>query len=105
MGNCKQIKYNLLNLDTKVYYVHSVFEALKLMETNTYTLIILDVLLWQHGGAAILSAIRQLSDAPILALWEQASSAMTISSAIICACVNACILSTPFKEAEVMNVC
>lgn len=45
------------------------------MESNTYTLIILDVPLSQHSGADILSAVRQLNDAPILALSEQASSA------------------------------
>lgn len=75
LENCKQIKYNLLNSSTEVYYVHTVSEALQMIQANSYTLIIMDVLLSQNGGTHVLGLIRQMCKGALFVLSEQASSA------------------------------
>lgn len=75
LKNCKQIKYALRSTDTDVYYTHSVSEALHMIRTKTYTLIIMDILLSCDGGLDVLREIRRMNNVPILALSEQASSA------------------------------
>lgn len=75
LENCKQIKYNLLDSNTEVYYVHTMSEAMQMIKGNSYTLVIMDVLLSQDGGVDVLRMVKQISDGALLVLSEQASSA------------------------------
>lgn len=69
------IKRNLADESVKVYQITSVQEAIWKMQTHSYCLIILDVLLADGMGQEIISIIRQMNPVPILALSEDASIA------------------------------
>lgn len=74
LENCKQIKYSLINTDTDVFYVHSVSEGLRKIQSTLYSLIILDILLSQDVDIEMLRKIKMLNDCSLLVLSEQASS-------------------------------
>lgn len=97
LENCKQIKYNLLDSNTEVYYVHTVSEAMQMIQANSYTLIIMDVLLSQDGGVDVLRMVKQISDGALLVLSEQASSAERVL-ALQCGADD--VLNKPFDMEE-----
>lgn len=97
INNGKQIKYALRSTDTEVYYTHSVSEALHMIQTRPYTLIILDVLLSCDGGFDLLREIRQMNNVPILALSEQASSAERV---LAMKCGADDVLNKPYHLSE-----
>ena len=45
LTTCKQIKYNLQDDTTDVFYTQSVEEAIPMLQKKTYTLVILDAFL------------------------------------------------------------
>lgn len=65
---CKQIKYNLQNETTEVYYAKSVSDALLFMLKNECCLIILEITLSEAGGTELLHAIRKRNPVPVLVL-------------------------------------
>lgn len=75
LENCKQIKYSLQNTDTEVYYTLSVKEAMELICTHPYTLVIMDILISHTNVQDFITVVRQMNPTPILALSEQASTA------------------------------
>lgn len=77
---CKQIKYNLQDDTTDVFYTHSIEEAIQMLKKNLYTLIILDACLSQNNSTALIGQIRQMNPLPILALSETASTADKVSA-------------------------
>lgn len=67
---CKEIKNNLQDETTNVYYTQVVEVAIQMLKKEYYTLVILDVCLSKNGGA--IQQIRQINSLPILALSETA---------------------------------
>lgn len=65
---CKQIKYNLQNESTEVYYATSIRDALLFIVKNECCLIILEITLSEMDGTELLHAIRQRSPVPVLVL-------------------------------------
>lgn len=80
LKTCKEIKYNLQDETTDVYYIHSVHEAVHMLQKKTYTLVILDACLSQEDGTALIRQIRQMNLLPILVLSETASTADKVSA-------------------------
>lgn len=97
LKNCKQIKYALRSTDTDVYYTHSINEALHMIRTGSYTLIIMDILLSCDGGLDVLREIRKMNNVPILALSEQASSAERV---LVMKCGADDVLNKPYDLEE-----
>lgn len=79
LSTCKEIKYNLQDDMTDVYYTQSIEEALHMMQKEQYTLIILDACLSQSNGTTLIQQIRQMNPLPILVLSETASTADKVS--------------------------
>lgn len=65
---CKQIKYNLQNETTEVYYAESVKDALLFLMKNNCCLIILEISLSEMDGAELIQSIRKRSTMPVLVL-------------------------------------
>lgn len=65
---CKQIKYNLQNETTEVYYAESVKDALLFLMKNDCCLIILEISLSEMDGAELIQSIRKRSTMPVLVL-------------------------------------
>lgn len=65
---CKQIKYNLQNETTEVYYAESVKDALLFLMKNDCCLIILEISLSEMDGAELIHTIRKRSTMPVLVL-------------------------------------
>lgn len=65
---CKQIKYNLQNETTEVYYSESVKDALLFLMKNNCCLIILELTLSEMDGAELIHTIRKRSTLPVLVL-------------------------------------
>lgn len=65
---CKEIKYNLQNDTTRVYYAESVRDALLFLLKNNCCLIILEITLSEMDGSELLHAIRQRNPVPVLVL-------------------------------------
>lgn len=70
----ESVRENLQDANTRVYHITSAEEALKKLSEHTYSLVIMDVLLSDKGGHAIITTVRQLSPMPLLILSEDAST-------------------------------
>ena len=94
---CREIKYNLKDDLTDLYYTRSVEEAIHKMQKENYSLIIMDVCLSQVGGTVLIQQIRQMTPMPILALSETTSMADKVA-ALKCGADD--FLSKPFDLEE-----
>lgn len=65
---CKQIKYNLQNESTEVYYAESVRDALLFLMKNDCCLIILELTLSEIDGDELIRTIRKRASTPVLVL-------------------------------------
>ena len=77
---CKEIKYNLQDDTTTVFYTQSIEEAVHMMQKEPYSLVIIDSCLSQTGGTEIIQQIRYINPLPILALSETASTADKVAA-------------------------
>lgn len=68
LESCKRIKYHLQNDFTKVYYTTSVHDGLAHLMMRDYTVLIIDVCLYETDGMLLLKEIRQIKDLPIIAM-------------------------------------
>lgn len=80
LKTCKEIKYNLQDETTDVYYTHYVEKAIQMLQKKSYTLVILDTCLSQVDGMALIEQIRQMHPLPILALSESADTADRVAA-------------------------
>ena len=80
LSTCKEIKYNLQDDTTTVFYTQSIKEALHMMQEEAHSLIIIDACLSQNGGMEIIQQIRLMNPLPILALSETASTADKVAA-------------------------
>lgn len=65
---CKQIKYNLQNECTTVYYARTVHDGLRHFIEHNYTLVIMDIAFSEADGMELLGTMRRSKTAPILVL-------------------------------------
>lgn len=65
---CKQIKYNLQNESTDVYYARTVHEGLQNFMKQNYTLVIMDIAFSEADGMELLETMRRSKTMPILVL-------------------------------------
>ena len=77
---CKEIKYNLQDDTTTVFYTQSIEEAVHMMQKEPYSLVIIDACLSQTRGTEIIQQIRYINSLPILALSETASTADKVAA-------------------------
>ena len=97
LSTCKEIKYNLQDNLTDVYYTQSVDEAIHKMQKENYSLVIIDACLSQNGGTALIQQLRQMNPMPILALSETASTADKVA---VLQCGADDILNKPYELEE-----
>ena len=65
---CKEIKYAIQSETTDAYYATSVHEGFELFTKQHFCLVIMDILLSETDGLALIQAIRQAKPVPILVL-------------------------------------
>lgn len=97
LNTCKEIKYNLQDEYTDVYYTGSIQEALQIMAKENCSLVILDACIYQYDGTALIQQIRQMNPLPILALSETAGTADKVA-ALKCGADD--ILNKPYDLEE-----
>lgn len=73
LESCKRIKYHLQNDGTIVYYATSVHDGIEHLSMQNYTVLILDVFLYEVDGMMLLKEIRKVKDLPILAISSKGS--------------------------------
>lgn len=71
LENCKKIKYNIQNVDTKVYYTLKVYDGLKEYFKKNYCLVIMEIAFAEANGRKILSYMREKKSTPILIVASQ----------------------------------
>lgn len=72
---CKRIKYHLQKDEVKAYYTTSPCNGLEHLMTQDYTLLIIDVVLFETDGLNLLQNIRRLTPMPIIAMSSKADIA------------------------------
>lgn len=97
LETCKEIKYNLQDDMTAVYYTQSIEDAMQKMQKGQYSLVIMDACLSESGGTALIQQIRQMNPLPILAISETASTADKVA-ALQCGADD--ILNKPYELEE-----
>lgn len=80
LATCKEIKYNLQDETTDVYYTQFVEEAMHMIHKKPYTLVIVNVCLSQKDGMTLIQQIRKMNSLPILVLSETASIAERVAA-------------------------
>lgn len=68
MENCRRIKYALQDGTTDVYYPISLRDALDNFTKQRYCLVIMDLLLRETDGLALIGTLRSIKTVPILVL-------------------------------------
>ena len=80
LSTCKEIKYNLQDATTAVFYTHSIYEAIYMIQQESHSLIIMDACLSPKGGTELIKQIRLMNPLPILALSATASTADKVAA-------------------------
>lgn len=75
---CRLIKKSLIHENIWADYSYSGFDAIEKIKTNTYQLVILDVMMPGMDGFETLEKIREISQLPILMLTSKDSSSSKV---------------------------
>lgn len=74
MENCRKIKYALQDETTDVYYPISLRDALDNFTKQRYCLVVMDLLLREADGLALIRTLRSIKTVPILVLSSRTDS-------------------------------
>lgn len=77
---CREIKYALQNVTTDVYYACSVWDGIRRFMELEYCLVIMDIVLAEADGAALIKAMRRTKITPILILSSKQEQGSRLSA-------------------------
>lgn len=80
LNTAKEIKYSLQNESTDAYYADSVQDALSILKRYPVQLIMMDIVLAEADGLALIEAMRSCKTVPILVLSSNNEEKAQISA-------------------------